>query len=403
MTTHTPAGTREAHGTRAVDRELQRDARAWQRFTGMKYTQALRLMQHPLAQGILGERISARRLVRVLTEHPVLQDPNAGEGATLLGEHGLYRAGVEALRADDEHDFLTVVLTAEVLRMFTPAPAHGKASSYGLKARAESYLGGILKGFSYVSNGKLIWAAAALGLEVVDGDPDAESPNPQVGIDALQVDYMRRMETPRSEPRAHQHRPPGYLYLKAALEHYAETGKTPARWDGVDASSLPQTSPFHEWLIAQVDPAGGAGSFGSLERLAYDYRAGVAEGDHRVAATGTDLLAILDELGVDGEVRVIAGRTVAAWMRSNTDETTLRPERTDHLASDHEGWGAGSGTTSRTEYACPCGQGRIVEEHDDIPGFRDHSVFLDCDECRAHWRLVDGSAVLEPLSAESGI
>lgn len=201
---------------------------------------------------------------------------------------------------------------------------------------------------------------------------------------------------PRSEPRAHQHRPPGYLYLKAALEHYAETGKTPARWDGVDAATLPQTSPFHEWLIAQVDPAGGAGSFGSLERLAYDYRAGVAEGDHRVAATGADLLAILDELGVDGEVRVVAGRTVAAWMRSNTDEQTLHPERTDHLASDHEGWGAGSGTTSRTEYDCPCGQGRIVEERDDIPGFRDHSVFLDCDECRAHWRLVDGSEVLEP-------
>lgn len=402
-----PHGTFGTHGTRAVDRELQRDARAWQRFTGMKYTQALRLMQHPLAQGILGERISARRLVRVLTEHPVLQDRNAEDSATLLGERGLYQAGVESLQVSDEDDYLTVVLAAEVLRMFTPAPAQagsqagGRVSSYNLKHRAEHYLGGVTKGFSYVSNGKLIWAAAALGLEVVDSDPDAESPNPQIGVDVLQVDYMRRLETPRSGPRAHQHRPPGYLYLKAALEQYADTGETPARWDGTDSDAEPQTSAFHEWLIAQADPAGGFGTFGSVERLAADYRAGVAEGDHRVAATGADLLAILDELSVVGEFRAVAGRTVASWLQSNTDETTLRTERTDHHASDHGGWGAGSGTTARTEYACPCGQGRIVEERDDIPGFRDHSVYLDCDECRAHWRLVGGSAVLEPVPAAS--
>lgn len=75
------------------------------------------------------------------------------------------------------------------------------------------------------------------------------------------------------------------------------------------------------------------------------------------------------------------------------------PERIDRSVHEHEGWGAGSGTVERVEYRCPCGQGQIVEEHDNIAGFRDHSVYLDCDECRSHWRIVDGSAVLEPIPA----
>ena len=41
---------------------------------------------------------------------------------------------------------------------------------------------------------------------------------------------------------------------------------------------------------------------------------------------------------------------------------------------DHIGYGAGSGDTERYEYECPCGKGKIIEEHDNIPGFRDHDV-----------------------------
>lgn len=48
---------------------------------------------------------------------------------------------------------------------------------------------------------------------------------------------------------------------------------------------------------------------------------------------------------------------------------------------DHEGYGAGSGDTERYEYECPCGKGKIIEEHDNIPGFRDHSVYMTCKEC----------------------
>ena len=41
---------------------------------------------------------------------------------------------------------------------------------------------------------------------------------------------------------------------------------------------------------------------------------------------------------------------------------------------DHPGYGVGSGDTERIEYMCPCGKGKVVEQHDNIPGFRDHDV-----------------------------
>ena len=53
----------------------------------------------------------------------------------------------------------------------------------------------------------------------------------------------------------------------------------------------------------------------------------------------------------------------------------------------HPGYGAGDGDTERYEYLCPCENGRIVEEHDNIPGFRDHDVWLECDECKKHYTL----------------
>ena len=64
--------------------------------------------------------------------------------------------------------------------------------------------------------------------------------------------------------------------------------------------------------------------------------------------------------------------------------------RTKLISSDcgyHAGWGAGSGDVERYEYECPCGKGCIVEEHDNVPGFRDHAVYLDCAECRMKYKL----------------
>lgn len=57
---------------------------------------------------------------------------------------------------------------------------------------------------------------------------------------------------------------------------------------------------------------------------------------------------------------------------------------------EHQGYGAGSGDTERYEYECPCGKGKIIETHDNIPGFRDHDVFLSCDECKTKYEFESG-------------
>ena len=53
----------------------------------------------------------------------------------------------------------------------------------------------------------------------------------------------------------------------------------------------------------------------------------------------------------------------------------------DSIESYHEGYGAGEGTTEYYKYKCPCGKGNIIEEHDNIPGFREHDVFINCSYC----------------------
>ncbi len=53
----------------------------------------------------------------------------------------------------------------------------------------------------------------------------------------------------------------------------------------------------------------------------------------------------------------------------------------------HPGYGAGDGSTERYEYECPCGKGKVVEEHDNIPGFREHNVYISCDKCNMEYEL----------------
>lgn len=57
----------------------------------------------------------------------------------------------------------------------------------------------------------------------------------------------------------------------------------------------------------------------------------------------------------------------------------------------HLEYSAGVGDTEYYEYECPCGKGAIIEEHDNIPGFRNHSVYLHCDICSRKY-FIDTSA-----------
>lgn len=303
------------------NRSLQQDARAWARFTGINYSAALRLMQHPLAQGILGERISARKLISTLSDHPVIgTDAITGE---VLGEFGVNTETPLELQRED--GFLELILCAEMLRIFTrvenPEPPTIDAQdsydepwigSYSLKHYAEWFFKPTV---SYVSNGRLIWAAAALGIPMV-GVPD--SPNVLISLPSLESSYLRSALVPNGQrPIAHHNQPPGYAHLRAALDLYLSDNKTPERWIG----TLPkahESSPFHDWLIAQVDPSGERGEFGSRQCLAYDYRAGVADNDHRIAQSGDELLLILNEVLCSLEAYQAAERLVAEWSRSDS-------------------------------------------------------------------------------------
>ena len=54
----------------------------------------------------------------------------------------------------------------------------------------------------------------------------------------------------------------------------------------------------------------------------------------------------------------------------------MRTEVVYSSAKFHPGYGAGSGDTERIEYKCLCRKGKIIEEQDNILGFRD-------------WELID--------------
>lgn len=69
----------------------------------------------------------------------------------------------------------------------------------------------------------------------------------------------------------------------------------------------------------------------------------------------------------------------------------MRTKLVSSLREDTRGFGAGSGTIERYEYECPCGEGYIFEEHDNIPGFRDHDVNIVCQKCSNEWEFESGT------------
>lgn len=369
------------------NRDIQRDARAWSTFTDTKYTAALRQMQNPLAQGLLGERLSARQLIAILTDHPVVGS-HGGDGR--LGENGVNSEPVWTLAQDS--DFIELVLIADFLRLFSPRNAASEpgVGSYPLKHTAELFLA---PHCSYVSNGRLIWVAAALGLPL-SGEA-YKSPNLIVEIDDRQHDYVRRtVEKGQRDPQGHHYRPAGFDHLRNALNQASTGPLLVGRWDETVPEVEP--APFHDWLLLQLgrpDPVG---------RVAHDYSAGVKDSDHRLARQPEDLLDILDALGAASEFYEGGKRAVREW---NTGG--IRTDRIGGGSEDVEGHGAGAGSIERYDFSCPCGEGTVTEEHDNIPGFREHDVRLLCDRCRKSWKFVEGRSVrdwaLWPISLSPSV
>ncbi|MGO4592128.1 hypothetical protein [Paenarthrobacter sp. 2TAF44] len=205
------------------DRRIKQDTRAWAKLVGTNYTTALRQTESPLVQGFLGERVSARQLINTLKDHPHI---GADDGDFVLGEAGYYADTQWSFNGSS--DFIELALLTDFLRMFTPiAPGEtSEVSSYSLKYTAEKFLA---PHCSYVTNGRLIWAAAALDLPMVEQEGGL---NLMIGVSELEHDYVKRMVSPgSSKPQGHQHRPAGYMHLQTALEQCAAGEPVLDRWE----------------------------------------------------------------------------------------------------------------------------------------------------------------------------
>jgi hypothetical protein len=368
----------------ARDRKVQQDTRAWAKLTGSNYTTALRQVESPLAQGILGERPSARALISTLDDHPLI---GADGGVFFLSEAGFYAEHADKQWSfNGSSDFVEMALLIEFLRMFTAiAPGETPSvGSYSLKHTAENFLA---PHCSYVSNGRLIWAAAALGLPMIEQE---DSINLLIGVSEHEHDYVKGMiGRGTEEPKGHHYRPAGFTHLKTALEEYAADKRVPSRWEQPEPST--ETFPFHDWMMQQAERDDVVGD------LAGDYFAGVEGSYHRIAGTPQELLDILRELSAMDEAFSSAEEAITEWARIAPPELrgdmSIRTERISSSTEDTSGFGAGSGTVEHHEFLCPCGRGLIIEEHDNIPGFREHDHSIHCDKCREAWRFVPGRSV----------
>lgn len=384
-------GSRGAGETR--DRKIKQDTRAWAKFTDINYTTSLRQIESPFAQGFLGERVSARHLINTLNDHPLI---GANGGEVVLGPDGFYSEGSWSFNRVS--DYIGLALCVDFLRLLKPIKPSEKpeVSSYSLKHTAEEFLGTYFPQVSHVSNGQLIWAAAALGLAMVE--PEDGSPNLMIGVSEREHDYVQRMiRAGHVKPKADQHRPAGFTHLQKVLGQCAAGEPVLDRW--VRPESTIEVHPFHNWLVQQASRNGVVGD------LASDYVAGVRDGSHGIAREPQELLSILSEVSLSSEVFRAAMSAFNEWAevapQLMRESTSIRTAQLTSSEEDTPGYGAGAGSIELYTYLCPCGDGEVIEEHDNIPGFREHDVRIDCETCRETWRFVDGLPVsqwrLEPV------
>ncbi|WP_104091815.1 hypothetical protein [Arthrobacter sp. GMC3] len=378
----------------ARDRKVKQDTRAWAKYTDTNYTTALRQVESPFAKGFLGERVSARQLINTLDDHDLV---GADDGDFILGEAGYYAD--TPWNFNQTSDFTELALLVDFLRMFTPLGSGEKpgVSSYALEHTAADFLGKFFPPASHVSNGRLIWAAAALDLPLVE--EEEASPNLMIGISKREHDYVKRMvRAGHTKPRGHQHRPAGFIHLQAALEQCTAGEAVLDRWERPVPST--EVCPFHEWLIKQ------AGRGDAIGDWTVHYVAGVADSDHRIARTANEYLEILQEVGASDDCYESAENAVAEWVRicapSQRGITSIRTPRIHSLVEEADVDDSDSGPFERHEFLCPCGEGKIVEEHDSNADFQDNDLLIECEMCSEDWRFVLGLSAwewrLEPVT-----
>ncbi|MCY1718557.1 hypothetical protein OVA26_16595 [Microbacterium sp. SL62] len=276
--------------TTARDRAITRDAKTWSRVTNTKYTEALRLIEHPLHQGILGDRIVVRDLLRTLEDHPVI---GSAHTRSTFGARGL---GDDTPLVDELSPtmFRQILLCVEFLRMFTPSTEVDEASrhevdSYTLKHRLEHFLERTTP--EHITIGAMILAAAVLELPIREQKFElGKSRNVLITLPRHEAEFMRG-EHPALNARrgGTYHRPPGYRRLFAVLDK-ASRGEAFVDELHADHDRKPTLSGFHVWLASQIDRDTDDVPF------VRDYLAGIADSDHDPAASGEDLRGILNGL-----------------------------------------------------------------------------------------------------------
>jgi hypothetical protein len=144
-------------------------------------------------------------------------------------------------------DFIELAMLIDMLRMFTPTSTCEElvVSSYTLKHTAESFLS---RHCTHVSNGRLIWAAAALDLPIVE--PDGGGPNLLIGVSEREHDYVSRtVRDGHHRPKAHHFRPEAFTFLSSALDRAAAGEFLDGPW--VPPAAVHEAGPFHDWLVQQ--------------------------------------------------------------------------------------------------------------------------------------------------------
>lgn len=223
-------------------------------------------------------------------------------------------------------------------------------SSYGLKHLAEGLRG------AYLTNGAFIAGALIAGFSC-----DVKTP----GMLARNVIFNMSERDLKSEDRrrdALRHRP------------HAARESEPLPVDGA--------APFHGWLLQQIDRDDPVGD------LASDYAEEVRNGRRAALRSATEAVEYFGAMMGEPWVYDAALEAVHDWLEAEPDADPVRTARVDSSSDSHDGWGAGAGTTERHTFHCPCGGGRIVEEHENTPGFREHDVWIECDRCRDEWQFV---------------
>lgn len=367
-------------------RAHQQDARAWANFTGCKYTEALRQMQSPLAQGLLGERVSARTLIETLEDHEVV---GSHGGDPVLGDSGYYVE--ESFTFDGKTDFIKLALVTEVLRMFTPIPETStpEVITFGLKHTAEVFLGHYDQAYSYVSTGELIWAAAAMGLQLSTTDAEGVGsgfgPHLWVGIAEREYDYVDRMVRSEIEPDGHHYRPARYTRLQDVLSRAVAGEIVTDDWTPPAPDETP--TPFHDWLTRQTDRDDPVGD------VARDYATSVHWSEHGIAGTPGDLLAMFNEVDYAPKAYDALVRAITEYMRTDPAAAPFRTVQDTVDTWEADGFGTGAWAVERVSYLCPCGDGDIIEMRKTIMSEDEDEVFIVCHRCINDWEFAPNRSV----------